>query len=602
MPPFGDNPRLAGDGYILLAGVLLVVGLAATALAGRLRLPGLVVLLAVGMLAGSEGIGGISFSDYQAAQVAGIIALSLILFEGGLAAGWPEIRPVAFPAISLATIGTLATALVAGAASVWIFDLSLLEGFLVGAIISATDSAAIFAVLRDSTLRSRLTRTLEGESGFNDPVAILLVIGFIEWIQVPNYGIADMAGFFVLEIGVGLAVGLAVGWLALTAFQRVRLPSAGLYPVASLAAAAVAFGLAAVLHGSGFLAVYVAALIIGGRPSPALRTITTFHDGLAWLAQLGMFLMLGLLVFPGQLVDIAPKAALLAVALMFVARPLATFVATVGARFSVAERITLGWAGLRGAAPIVLATFPVIDGVGQGFEFFNIVFFVVLLSTIVQGATINPLAKLLGVTTSQRAHPAPLVDAPAMSRLGAEIVDYEVLPSDAAVGHRVRELGLPPDALLNLIVRGDRVIPPRGSTKIEARDRLHVLLRQEAALDFEAVIERWKQGPLDTPLARRVSPRGFTIFSSRPWSDEDGDPGRPADVNGVVVIDQLRTRRDVPGALVALEDGRFAYTGPIVAVGSATQVRDSAERRLRKSSDDSDAAWWREVIGALAVQ
>ena len=274
------------------------------------------VLLAVGMLAGSEGIGGISFSDYQAAQVAGIIALSLILFEGGLAAGWPEIRPVAFPAVSLATIGTLATALVAGAACVWIFDLSLLEGFLVGAIISATDSAAIFAVLRDSRLRTRLTRTLEGESGFNDPVAILLVIGFIEWIQIPGYGILDMAWLFVLELGVGLAVGLAVGWLALAAFRRVKLPSAGLYPVASLAAAAVAFGLAAVLHGSGFLAVYVAALIIGGRPSPALRTITSFHDGLAWLAQLGMFLMLGLLVFPGQLVEIAPRAALLAVVLM----------------------------------------------------------------------------------------------------------------------------------------------------------------------------------------------------------------------------------------------------------------------------------------------
>jgi cell volume regulation protein A len=593
---------LAGDGYILLAGVLLVVGLAATALAGRLRLPGLVVLLAVGMLAGSQGIGGISFSDYQAAQVAGIIALSLILFEGGLAAGWPAIRPVALPAISLATVGTLLTAAVAGFASVWIFDLSLLEGLLVGAIISATDSAAIFAVLRDSTLRTRLTRTLEGESGFNDPVAILLVIGFIEWIQVPNYGIVDMAWLFVLEIGVGLAVGLLVGRLALTAFQRAKLPSAGLYPVASLAAAAVAFGLAAVLHGSGFLAVYVAALIIGGRPSPALRTITTFHDGLAWLAQLGMFLMLGLLVFPGQLVDIAPKAALLALALMFVARPLATLVATIGARFSVAERITLGWAGLRGAAPIVLATFPVIDSVGQGFEFFNIVFFVVLLSTIVQGATINPLARLLGVTTSSRAHPAPLIDTPAMSRLGAEIVDYEVSPSDAAVGHRVRELGLPRDALLNLIVRGDRVVPPRGSTRIEARDRLHVLLRQETALDFEAVIERWKNGPLDTPVPSRVSPRGFTIFSSRPWSDEDGDPGRPSEVNGVAVIDQLRTRRDIPGAVVALEDGRFAYTGPIVAIGSAAQVRDSAERRLRKAGDDSEAAWWREVIGALAVQ
>ena len=582
--------------------MLLVLGLAATALAGRLRLPGLVVLLAVGMLAGSQGIGGISFSDYQAAQVAGIIALSLILFEGGLAAGWPEIRPVAFPAISLATIGTLVTAALAGVAAVWIFDLSLLEGLLVGAIISATDGAAIFALLRDSTLRRRLARTLEGESGFNDPVAVLLVIGFIEWITTPGYGLANMAWLFALEMGVGLAAGVAAGWLALIAFQRVKLPSAGLYPVASLAAAAVAFGAAAVLHGSGFLAVYVAGLIIGGRPSPALRTITTFHDGLAWLAQLGMFLMLGLLVFPGRLIDIAPKAALLAVVLMFVARPVAAFVATIGARFSVAERVTIGWAGLRGAAPIVLATFPVIDGVGEGTEFFNIVFFVVLLSTLVQGTTVNPLARWLGVTTGARAHPAPLIETPTMSRLGAEIVDYEVRPDDAAVGHRVRELELPRDALLNLIVRGDSVIPPRGSTRIEAGDRLHVLVRQEVAVEFGEVMERWRYGPLATPGERRVSSRGFTIFSSRPWSDADGDAGRPAQVNGIVVVEQLRTRRDVPGALVALEDGRFAYTGPIVAVGSAAQLRDSAERRLRITGDDREAAWWRDVIGALAVQ
>ncbi|HEU4979237.1 MAG TPA: potassium/proton antiporter [Solirubrobacteraceae bacterium] len=592
---------MTGAGEILLTGALLTAALAASLLAGRLRLPGLVVLLGLGMALGSEGLGGIDFGDYDAAQRAGIVALALILFEGGLAAGFGEIRPVLRPAVSLALVGTLATALATGAAAAWLFDFSLPEGMLLGSIVSATDGAAIFSLLRGSALRRRLTRTLEGEAGFNDPVAVLLVLGFIDWIRHPGYGVADMTALFARELGIGLAIGVLVGFAALYALQRIRLPSAGLYPVASLAAAGLAYGGAAEAHGSGFLAVYLAGLVIGSRQSPALRTITTFHDGLAWISQLGMFLMLGLLVFPDQLGSVALEASLLALILVFLARPLAALLATVGARYSIAERVTLGWAGLRGAAPIVLATFPVLAHTPHSHEFFNIVFFAVLLSTVLQGVSFGWVAERLGVTSDERALPAPLIHAPAMRRLGAEVAEFEVRPADAAAGRLVRELGLPRDALLNVIIRGEQAIPPRGSTRIEPGDRLHVLVRQEAAVEFQTLLRRWREGPLGATARRRPRPRGATVFSSRPWRADDGDAGRPLTVNGLGVIEQLRTRRDVPGALVALADGRFAYTGPTVAVGSAAQLQDAARRRLHSARNDAEAAWWRDVIGALAL-
>src|SRR3954451_3522930 len=411
---------------ILVVGALLAAALAASLLAGRLRLPGLVVLLGLGMLLGSDALGLIDFSNYETAQQAGIVALVLILFEGGLAAGFPEIRPVLWPSISLAVVGTMVTAGIVGLAASPLFDYSLLESLLLGSIVAATDGAAIFSLLRGSSLPRRLTRTLEAEAGFNDPIAILLVVGFIEWIQQPDDGLLNMIGLFAREIGIGLACGLLIGAAALAALQKVRLASAGLYPVASLATVAIAYGATAELHGSGFLAVYVAGLVVGSRPNPALRTITTFHDGLAWISQLGMFLMLGVLVFPGQLGDHAGEAGLLSIVLVFIARPLATLLASLGTSFTMPERLTLGWAGLRGAAPIVLATFPVLSGIAHSHEFFNIVFFAVLISTIVQGISFNWVAEKLGVATEEAAVPAPLIQAPALRRLGAEIAESDV--------------------------------------------------------------------------------------------------------------------------------------------------------------------------------
>jgi cell volume regulation protein A len=595
------------DGELILAtGAVLAGALLASLLAGRLRVPGLLLFLALGMLLGSDGAGWIEFDDYEVARTIGIIGLSLILFEGGLSASYEEIRPVLPAAISLATLGTIVTAVLGGFAATWLFDLSTLEGMLLGAALAATDGAAIFAVLRGSTLRRKLARTLEGEAGLNDPIAVLLVIGFIDWIQKPDYGLADMVSLMVVELLIGAVVGGALGWLAVRGLQRTRLASAGLYPVASVAIAALAYGLADVLHGSGFLAVYLTGLALGSGQIPAKRTITTFHVGLGWLAQVAMFLTLGLLVFPGDLADVALEGTALGLVIALVARPAATFVTTLPFGFSVREQLVLGWAGLRGALPVVFATFPVIEGVPNSVEFFNIVFFAVVVSTLLQGATFEPLARVLGVTDTEAALPLPLADAGAMRRLGAEVIEYPVGSEHAIVGAHVRELGLPREALLNLLIRGDQALLPRGSTRIEAGDRLHLIVRQEVAVELRELMERWQEGPVGArPRPVRKHPSRQTPFVLRPWGAhprDEGDPSHPAVVHGVDVIDQIRTRRDGrPGAVVILEDGRYAFTGNVVALGNPSQVQMAARRRLRLAKTDSERAWWREVIGALAA-
>jgi potassium/hydrogen antiporter len=495
---------------ILVAGVLMVAALLASVAATRLRVPGLVAFLGIGMAIGSDGLGLIDFSDYRLARTIGIIALAVILFEGGLSAGFPEIRPVLRSALSLAVIGTLLTALVAGLAAAWLFDLTLLEGLLLGSIVSATDGAAIFALLRGSALHRRVARTLEGESGLNDPLAVLLVVGLIEWIeQQPDYGWVDMSLLLLRELGVGLVVGLAVGRLAVWSLRRIRLGGEAAYPIAALSLAAVAYGAAATLHGSGFLAVYLTGLTLGSLPIPARRAITIFHEGLAGIAQVTMFLVLGLLVFPSQLPEVMLEGSALALVLIFVARPFATLVATALSPFTLAEKGVLAWAGLRGAVPVVLATFPVIAAAPHSLEFFNIVFFAVLLSTLLQGATFEPVARALRVTTD---------------------------------GSRTSSL----------------------------------------------------------PRRRMPTPSGAQVSTTRPWASWDGDPSYPAVVDGIPVNQHLLVRIDRPGALVRLEDGRYAFTGTIVSVGSASALQTAARRRLAGATTDSERQWWREIIGALA--
>jgi potassium/hydrogen antiporter len=585
----------------LVVGGLLAAGLAASLLAGRLRVPGLVLVLAVGMVIGSGGTGWILFSDFELARAAGLTALALILFEGGLSSGWREIRPVLGASAALATAGTVVTAALTAVAAALILDLDTLPALLLGSTVAATDAAAVFAVLRGSTLRRRLARTLEAESGVNDPVAVLLVTGCIEAIQHPSFGVADALLLVVRELGVGAATGLAAGALGAWVLRGVRLPSAGLFPVASVAVLALAFGGASTLHGSGLFAAYLSGLVLGSVASPARRTVVTFHDGLAWVAQLALFLMLGLLVEPSQLPAVALQGGAIAIVTALLARPAAALLASVGSGFEFQERLLLGLAGLRGATPIVFATFPVTAQLADAHLMFNVAFFVVCLSTVLQGTTIEPVAKLLGVTADEAAIPAPLVEPATLARLGAEAVQFPVRGGDAVVGHPVRELGLPREALLNVIVRGERAIPPRGSTVVEAGDQLHVLVRQEVAVDFRELLDRWRRGPVGPPERPAPRPRSRpSVTSVRPWQERDGDPSRPTAVSGVEVVEQLRTRRDEPGALVALADGRFAVTGALVALGPAGELQAFARRRLGRSGSQGERAWWREVVGALA--
>ncbi len=590
------------DGHlVLVAGALLSAGLAASLLAGRLRLPSLVLFLGVGMALGSDGLGWIEFGDYARARDIGIVALALILFEGGLMAGFGEIRPVLWPALSLAILGTLVTAFICGLVATWLFDFSLLEGLLLGAIVASTDGAAIFGLLRGSALKLRLARTLEGEAGLNDPVAVLLVVGFIAWIQNPHYGVGDMLLLFVRELGIGGAIGLAVGLLSTEWFRRVPLTTPGLYPVASIATAALAFGAADALHGSGFLAVYLAGLTLGSRPIPAKQTITAFHQGLAWVAQLAMFLVLGLLVFPSRFGDVALEGTVLALVLVLVARPLAVFASAFGG-FSLADRIVLGWAGLRGAVPVVLATFPVIAGVPHSVEFFDIVFFAVLVSTVLQGTTFEPLARRLGVTRSPGLAPSALTETGTIRQLGADAVEVEAAAGDAIVGARIRDLGLPRAAIVNVLVRDAQAIPPRGSTRIEAGDRLHVLIRREEMPAMHALLTRWREGPIGPPPRPPRIPEGHApVFHVRPWGTQDGDPAQPEQVAGRAVVDRLRTRRDLPGALVLLDDGYLAVTGPILALGREQLLSQWVRRKARAAGSEAERAWWEEVLGALVL-
>jgi potassium/hydrogen antiporter len=587
---------------ILIAGALLAAGIVGALLADRLRVPGLLLFLALGMLVGSEGVGGIEFSDMELARTLGTIALVLIIFEGGLTAGWSEIRPVLGTAASLATLGTALTAVIAGFAAKLLFGLSALEGMLVGAAIAATDSAAIFAVLRRSTLEKRLARSLEGESGMNDPVALLLVIGFIEWIQQPGYGLADMAGLLVLKLALGAAIGLAVGRLAVAALDRMRLPSDGIYPVATIAIAALAYGLSEVAHGSGFLAVYLTALALGSARIPAQRTVIAFHQGLGWVAQIALFILLGLLVFPSRLGDVALEALALSAVLILVARPVAAFAATALASLNLKERLMLGWAGLRGATPIWLATFPVVAGIKEGNELFAIVFFVVVSSTLVQGASFEPLAKRLGLTTDEPALPRRLLESGRIRRMGGDVVAYRLPPGAAAAGHPVRDLDLPREALVNVIVRDGDAIPPRGSTELCEGDELHVLVRSELRDEVEALTRKWAEGPIgrEAPLhlPRRGAPQVFTVRPAR----GDGELGE--EIDGIPIVTVLRDRGERGAYLVALADGRYAVTGAgVIAIGGRQAVAEWCVRRAERPDTDSSArAWWQEVTGALIAR
>jgi potassium/hydrogen antiporter len=494
-PPATPTRKDAGvdEGLLLLlVGAILAASVVVALGAARTGLPVLVAFLGLGMLLGSDGPGGIEFDDAKLAREIGIVGLALILYEGGLQTSFRRLRQVAVPAALLSTVGVAVSAVVTGAAAYLLFDLTWLESVLLGAVVSSTDAAAVFATLRFTHIRRTLARTLEAESGGNDPMAIALTIGLIAWIESPDdYGIGDLVLLVGRELGLGLVVGVGLGALASFVFGRLPTSIGAFAPVASLATAALSFGLAEVIGGSGFLAVYLVGLAVGSTPSRYRRQLVSFHEGLAFAAQVALFIVLGQLVFPSELPEVALPSLALALALTLVARPLSVWVSTAFLDYSARERVLIGWAGLRGAIPIVFATFVLSSEVAQRETIFNAIFFVVVVSTILQGTTLEWLAGRLGlVSPAPPAHEAPLEVGP-LSKL--DLVDFVVADDHAVNGSAVRELGLPRSALVAVINRGEDTIPPRGSTVVKPGDHLFVLVPRSMRADLEDVFARWRR-------------------------------------------------------------------------------------------------------------
>jgi len=485
---------------LLLGGSVLLLGVVAAIVSRRLSVPILIGFLVLGMLLGSDGIGGIAFDDAEVARAIGVLGLIAILFEGGLTTEWRDLRRVLVPSSLLATVGVAITAAVVAAVAYAVFALSPAESLLMGAVVGSTDAAAVFATLRFTPLRRRLASILGAESGLNDPMAVALTLGLIAWITEPHETVADVLLLLVRQLGVGLVIGLGIGSLAVRLLPRFPLDLGPMAPVATLSLAAVTYGIADTAGASGFMAVYVLAVAIGSSRSPLKRSIVGFHEGLAFLAQVVLFVVLGLLVFPHELPSVALPALAVAAVLLFVARPLAVAVCTLFQGFDLRERVFLGWAGLRGAVPIVLATFAMSEGIRSSTTIFNAVFFVVIVSTLAQGLTLGPLARRLRLATEPRPYYELPIEVGAVQALGADILEHVVEPGDAAVGALVRDAGLPRSALLVLLVRGTDAVPPRGSTRIEAGDRLYVLARADVRPLVEDVLEAWETGPMPKPL------------------------------------------------------------------------------------------------------
>lgn len=403
------------DYAFLVVAVLLLSTVVAGSVSSRFGLPAMIGFLALGMIAGSDGLFGLAFEDYALAQTIGVACLVFILFSGGLDTDWKLVRPIAAPALALSTVGVLVSAGIVSAAAIFLLDFTPLQGFLLGAVIASTDAAAVFATLRGQggKLRQDLTGLIELESGSNDPMAVFLVGVALALVAAPEASLLPFAPAFLIQMGFGAVVGAIVGFLLPAVIKRMRLRSSGLSLVISVAAALLSYGFAAVIGGNGFLAAYVTGLVAGNRDYSAKRTILLFQDGLAWLAQVTMFLALGLLVFPTQLPGVVGPGLAITAVLMLVARPLSVFICLAPFRsFDWRAKLFVSWAGLRGAVPIVLATFPIVAGVPGSQTIFNIVFFVVIVSGLLQGPTLAWVARKLGVQGA-----GPERDPQAMARL-----------------------------------------------------------------------------------------------------------------------------------------------------------------------------------------
>lgn len=473
------------------AAVLVLFGVFASKLSARSGIPALLLFLAIGMLAGSDGPGGVEFSDYGLAQTVGILALAFILFDGGLSTDWVSVRPVMREGIILATLGVAATAAIVGWAASLALGLPLGVGFLLGAIVSSTDAAAVFSVLRSrsASLKGDVGALLELESGSNDPMAVFLTVGLLQLLGEDGASVAGLLPLFGLQMTLGAAVGLGAAWASVTTLNRFRLEYDGLYPVVTIAVVLLTYGAAALLGGSGFLAVYVAGVRMGNSDFVHRRRLVAFHDAIAWLSQIAMFLALGLLVFPSRLPGIALRGLLVAAVLVLVARPVAVFATMVGSRLARREKILVSWVGLRGAVPIILATFPLVEGLPEGETLFDVVFFAVVVSVLVQGTTIPTVARRLGLSAPlENRRPYP-IEPVFTSGSDTAMHEVTVAAESPAAGRTVVELGLPRGALLVLLSRNGEFVVPQGSTTLLPGDRVLVLADSESLRQTRELVQ-----------------------------------------------------------------------------------------------------------------
>ena len=464
----------------LLGGLLITLSILGSRLSSKFGLPLLIIFLALGMLAGEEGILGIQFDDYSMAFLIGHLALAMILLDGGLRTRLKTFRVGFKPALSLATLGVLLTSGGIGLLAMWVFDLSLFEGLLIGAIVGSTDAAAVFSMLsgRGINLNERVGATLEIESGTNDPMAIFLTIMLVELLTGEIGGPLDTLLFLVEQFGFGLLIGIGGGWLIARLLSWLDL-APGLYALLALALGFSVFGLTGAIGGSGFLAIYLCGLMIGNRPGRHLNFILPVHDGLAWLSQIGLFLILGLLVNPSELIEYALPALVIAFALIFVARPIAVVLSVKPFfRFRWREIGFISWVGLRGAVPIVLAIFPVIGGVENATLYFNVAFVVVLLSLLIQGSTLSLMARWMrvevpvGITPNHRGALGILPEN-----------DYELfvyrIENEQLDGQQIRLIRFPSGTLISALFRNHVMLHPKGSTELKLNDTICVISRDE---------------------------------------------------------------------------------------------------------------------------
>jgi cell volume regulation protein A len=468
---------------LIFAVIGLLLGLSAllARVSERLNVPVILVFLAIGMLGGSEGLGRIAFEDYRFALRIGSAALALILFDAGLNTPSGVIKEAIRPAAVLATLGVVGTALLVA----WgghVLGLSWATSLLLGAVVSSTDAAAVFSVLRGSGihLKRRVGGTLEVESGLNDPVAVILTTTLTaDLTRAVHESMWSVGSHILQQIVIGAAAGIVVGYGGRMLLTHFRLLTGGLYPVLTLALALVAFGAPTLLEGSGFLAVYLAALILGNGPLPYRGNLLKVHDALAWLSQVAMFLVLGLLVFPSRLLDVAWIGLALALFLAFVARPAVVAICLIPFGFSMRDIGYVGWVGLRGAVPIVIATIPVLANAPGAERLFNIVFFIVVVNSIIPGATVSWITRRLGIGAAEPPAPQAVLGIESREPLNGELRSYYVDEVLGIAGSTLSELPFPPGASVTIIVRGNELIPPKGDTRLEAGDHVYVFSRTE---------------------------------------------------------------------------------------------------------------------------